>query len=202
VAQRLALDSHDPSGALASDDSFSELYAVTDMEHKTMNDERNDKPMTGTEESREYLTFTLGDEEYGIDILKTQEIRSYDTVTKIANAPAFIKGVINMRGIIVPIIDMRLKFSLGQVEYNRFTVVIILNITGRVIGIVVDGVSDVIALGGDQIRPAPEFGALLDTAYIEGLATLDQRMVILVDIERLMTSGEMGLVEQMQTAAG
>ena len=167
-----------------------------------MTDERHDKAMIGTGSSREYLTFNLGGEEYGIDILKTQEIRGYDTVTKIANAPAFIKGVINMRGIIVPIIDMRLKLNLGEVEYNQFTVVIILNIAGRVVGIVVDRVSDVIALAGDQIRQAPEFGALLDTAYIEGLATQDQRMVILVDIERLMTSAEIGLVEQMQAAAG
>ncbi len=161
-----------------------------------MNDERKDAAMTGTDTPREYLTFTLGDEEYGIDILKVQEIRGYDAVTRIANAPDFIKGVINMRGVIVPIIDMRLKFNLGQVEYNAFTVVIILNIVGRVVGIVVDGVSDVIALKREQIRPAPEFGALMDTAYIDGLTTLDERMVIMVDIEKLITSGEMGLMEQ------
>ncbi len=148
------------------------------------------------EGNREYLTFTLGDEEYGIDILNVQEIRGYDAVTKIANSPDFIKGVINMRGIIVPIIDMRLKFQLGDVEYNQFTVVIILNISGRVIGMVVDGVSDVVALKGEQIRPAPEFGAVLDTDYIDGLATLEERMVIMVDIEKLMTSSEMGLVDQ------
>ncbi len=166
-----------------------------------MNDERKDGAALASEGAREYLTFTLGDEEYGIDILKVQEIRGYDAVTKIANAPAFIKGVINMRGVIVPIIDMRLKFSLGQVEYNQFTVVIILNISGRVVGIVVDGVSDVIALKREQIRPAPEFGALMDTAYIDGLTTLDDRMVIMVDIEKLITSGEMGLVEQAQAGS-
>jgi purine-binding chemotaxis protein CheW len=149
-----------------------------------------------TEESKEYLTFTLGDEEYGIDILKVQEIRGYDAVTRIANAPSFIKGVINMRGVIVPILDMRLKFNIGQVEYNEFTVVIILNVADRVVGIVVDGVSDVIALKRTQIRPAPEFGSLMDTAYIDGLTTLDERMVIMIDIEKLITSGEMGLVEQ------
>lgn len=151
------------------------------------------------EDSREYLTFTLGDEEYGIDILNVQEIRGYDAVTKIANSPDFIKGVINMRGVIVPIIDMRLKFHLGDAEYNQFTVVIILNISGRVIGMVVDGVSDVVALRGEQIRPAPEFGAVLDTAYIDGLATLEERMVIVVDIEKLMTSGEMGLVDEIRS---
>ncbi|MBK1717870.1 chemotaxis protein CheW [Thiocystis violacea] len=165
-----------------------------------MNDERKDGSAVATDGAREYLTFTLGDEEYGIDILKVQEIRGYDAVTKIANSPAFIKGVINMRGVIVPIIDMRLKFNLGQVEYNEFTVVIILNIDSRIVGLVVDGVSDVIALAGDRIRPAPEFGALLDTAYIDGLATLDDRMIIMVDIARLMTSQEMGLVEQVHEA--
>ncbi|SDX71370.1 purine-binding chemotaxis protein CheW [Allochromatium warmingii] len=161
-----------------------------------MSDERREGSAVVTDSAREYLTFTLGDEEYGIDILKVQEIRGYDAVTKIANSPDFIKGVINMRGTIVPIIDMRLKFHLGQVEYNDFTVVIILNISGRIVGVVVDGVSDVIALRGDQVRPAPEFGAVLDTAYIDGLATLDERMIIMVDIERLMTSQEMGLVDQ------
>lgn len=161
-----------------------------------MSDERREGSAVVTDSAREYLTFTLGDEEYGIDILKVQEIRGYDAVTKIANSPDFIKGVINMRGTIVPIIDMRLKFHLGQVEYNDFTVVIILNISGRIVGVVVDGVSDVIALRSDQVRPAPEFGAVLDTAYIDGLATLDERMIIMVDIERLMTSQEMGLVDQ------
>ncbi|MBK1641995.1 chemotaxis protein CheW [Chromatium okenii] len=160
-----------------------------------MNYDRAERTVTTTEVTKEYLTFTLGDEEYGIDILKVQEIRGYDAVTRIANAPSFIKGVINMRGIIVPILDMRLKFNLGQVEYNEFTVVIILNVAERVVGIVVDGVSDVIALKRSQIRPAPEFGALMDTAYIDGLTTLEQRMVIMVDIEKLITSSEMGLVE-------
>src|SRR3990170_1420546 len=107
--------------------------------------------------SRELLTFTLGSEEYGIDILKVQEIRGYEAVTHIANAPEFIKGVVNLRGIIVPIVDMRIKFNLGEAEYNEFTVVIILNVAGRVVGMVVDGVSDVIQLAAEQIRPAPDF---------------------------------------------
>lgn len=164
-----------------------------------MTEKTQERSIVAAGESREYLTFTLGEEEYGIDILNVQEIRGYDAVTKIANSPDFIKGVINMRGIIVPIIDMRLKFKLGDVEYNQFTVVIILNISGRVIGMVVDGVSDVVALKGEQIRPAPEFGAVLDTDYIDGLATLEERMVIVVDIEKLMTSDEMGLADQLRT---
>ncbi|MFY0476526.1 chemotaxis protein CheW [Achromobacter marplatensis] len=146
----------------------------------------------------EFLVFTLGDEEYGIDILKVQEIRGYDadTVTRIANVPSFIKGVTNLRGIIVPIVDLRIKFNLSRVEYNEQTVVIILNLDRRVVGIVVDGVSDVLMLNAGQIRPAPEFGATLSTEYLTGLGTVDERMLILVDIEKMMTSDEMALVEK------
>ncbi len=146
-------------------------------------------------EGRELLTFTLGNEEYGIDILKVQEIRGYDAVTAIANAPEFIKGVINLRGIIVPIVDLRIKFKLGKVDYNQFTVVIILNVASRVVGIVVDGVSDVITLTPEQLKAAPEFSAALDTQFITGLGTVDERMIIVMDIERLMTSRDMELVE-------
>jgi purine-binding chemotaxis protein CheW len=145
----------------------------------------------------EYLAFTLGKEEYGIDILKVQEIRGYETVTRIANAPDFIKGVVNLRGIIVPIVDMRIKFKLGEPTYDQFTVVIILNIGGRVVGMVVDSVSDVITLTPDQIKPAPEMGTALNTDYLIGLGTIEQRMLILVDIDRLMSSTEMGLIDKI-----
>jgi Chemotaxis signal transduction protein len=145
---------------------------------------------------REYLTFSLGQEEYGIDILKVQEIRGYDTVTRIANSPDFIKGVINLRGIIVPIVDMRIKFHLDHADYNEMTVVIILNVARRVIGMVVDGVSDVITLKSEQIKPAPEFGAAIDTKYVTGVGTVDDRMLILVDIERLLSSSDMALLEE------
>ncbi|MDP2694628.1 MAG: chemotaxis protein CheW [Gallionella sp.] len=145
--------------------------------------------------SRELLTFTLGNEEYGIDILKVQEIRGYDAVTTIANSPDFIKGVINLRGIIVPIVDMRIKFKLGNITYNELTVVIILNVANRVVGIVVDGVSDVIALTAEQLKPAPEFSSSLDMQYIMGLGTVDERMIIVMDIEKLMISRDMDLVE-------
>jgi len=145
----------------------------------------------------QYLTFTLGTAEYAVDILKVQEIRGYDSVTEIANAPSFIKGVINLRGVIVPIVDMRIKFQVGEARYDQFTVVIILNVLKRVVGIVVDGVSDVITLPPDQVKDAPEFGAALDTKYIMGLGTIDQRMIILVDIERLMSSRDMELMEEV-----
>ena len=149
----------------------------------------------------EFLTFTLGAEEYGIDILKVKEIRGYDAVTRIANAPEYIKGVINLRGTIVPIVDMRIKFKLGSVEYNQFTVVIILNVAGRMIGMVVDSVSDVLTLSGEQVKPTPEFGAALDTQYIIGLGAVEDRMLILVDIEKLMTGRDMDLVEAQAEAA-
>lgn len=144
----------------------------------------------------EYLAFTLGNEEYGIDILRVQEIRGYEPVTRIANAPEFIKGVVNLRGIIVPVVDMRIKFSLGTPTYDPFTVVIILNIAGRVVGMVVDSVSDVTTLTPDQLRPAPEIGTVFDTDYLIGLGTLGERMLILLDIDRLMSSSEMGLIER------
>lgn len=149
----------------------------------------------------EFLTFTLGSEEYAIDILKVQEIRGYETPTLIANAPSFIKGVINLRGTIVPIVDMRIKFNLGKIEYTPFTVVIILNIAGRVIGTVVDSVSDVISLTPVQVRPAPDFSGSFDTKYILGLATVDGRMMIVTDIERLMTSADMELIDDASASS-
>ncbi|HEY9224002.1 MAG TPA: chemotaxis protein CheW [Variovorax sp.] len=145
----------------------------------------------------EFLSFRLGDEEYGIDIQKVQELRGYDAVTRIANASAFIKGVVNLRGIIIPIIDMRIKFDLGEPTYDACTVVIVLNVGGRVVGMVVDSVSDVITLSSEQIKPAPAMGATLDSDYLIGLGALDQRMLILLDIERLMASDEMGLIERL-----
>jgi purine-binding chemotaxis protein CheW len=146
--------------------------------------------------SGEFLTFTLGAEEYGMDILKVQEIRGYDAVTRIANTPAFIKGVINLRGIIVPIIDLRLKLNLEHAQYDQFTVVIILNVGTRTVGVVVDSVSDVIALTAGQIRPAPEFGAGIDTRYVTGLGAIDDRLLILLDVEKLISASDMVLLEQ------
>ena len=159
-------------------------------------DDRADEP-AGTQE---YLTFTLGHEEYAIDILKVQEIRGYEKPTTIANAPDFIKGVINLRGTIVPIVDLRIKFNVGSVEYTPITVVIILNIGSRIVGVVVDGVSDVITMPGSQIRPAPEFSAAVDTRYILGLATLEERMLIVIDIARLMLSSDMALIDEALAA--
>ena len=138
----------------------------------------------------EFLTFTLGEEEFGVDILKVQEIRGYDTVTRIPDTPDYIKGVINLRGTIVPVVDMRLKFKLAKAEYDSFTV----NVAQRVVGIVVDSVSDVIGLTTEQLRPPPEFGRAVDAQFLTGIGALEDRMLILVDIEKLLRSEELGLI--------
>jgi purine-binding chemotaxis protein CheW len=140
--------------------------------------------------NHEFLAFKLGSEEYGVDILSVQEIRGYDTVTRVPEAPDYIKGVINLRGVIVPVVDLRLKFKLGDAAYDEFTVMIVLNLKGKVIGAVVDGVSDVIQVEAEQIRPTPEFGGIIDTRFISGIATVGERMLILLDIESLILSAD------------
>lgn len=143
----------------------------------------------GSQESaaaREYLTFRLGAEEYALDILKVQEIRNYEVATAIANAPRHVRGVVNLRGVIVPIVDLRMLLGLPQADYTAFTVVIVLNLGKRTVGVVVDAVSDVTELGAEQIRPAPEFAGAVDTRYVLGLGTIDNRMLILADVERLL----------------
>jgi len=148
--------------------------------------------------AREYLTFRLDQEEYGIDILKVQEIRGYEPPTRVANAPGFIKGVVNLRGTIVPIVDMRLKFSCSQAEYNAFTVVIVLNLRSRIVGIVVDSVSDVMELPPDSLKAAPDIDSVIDSSAVLGLGSLGDRMLILLDIERLMSAPDMGLVSDAE----
>lgn len=146
------------------------------------------------EATREVLVFVLGSEEYGVDILKVQEIRGYDKVNAIPGAPPYLKGVMNLRGVIVPVIDLRIKFALPEARYDSFTVVVILRVAGRVIGVVVDGVSDVVQLAASEIRPAPNLGALVDHSYLAGVAAKGERMVMLMDIERFLSSGEMDLL--------
>lgn len=162
-----------------------------------MNFSGNDSPLNEDKTGQEYLLFRLGEEEYGIDILKVQEIRSYERVTRIANTPAFIRGVTNLRGVIVPVVDLRLRFDLESTEIDESTVVIVINLANRIVGIVVDGVSDVLALSAEQIRPAPDFSTTLSTEYLIGLGTVEEKMLILVDIERLLNSQDMALVEQI-----
>jgi purine-binding chemotaxis protein CheW len=145
---------------------------------------------------REFLAFKLGSEEYGIDILRVQEIRSFEQPTRMAGAPAYILGVVNLRGVIVPIVDMRIKFRLETVAYDAFTVVIVLNIGTQVVGMVVDGVSDVITLTPEQLRPVPQFSSAISSDHLLAIGSLQDRMLILLDIEKLMTSTEMGLIAQ------
>jgi purine-binding chemotaxis protein CheW len=168
-------------------------------------------PVAGRAAARngEYLTFRLGGEEYGIDILRVQEIRSYEAPTRIANAPPFIKGVVNLRGVIVPIVDLRLKLGCDTAEYNDFTVVIVLNVRGRVVGAVVDSVSDVLELGTEHIKPAPELSSGIDSGFITGIGSIKssqgkesqeratERMLILMDIEGLMSAADMGLMDSV-----
>ncbi len=147
----------------------------------------------------EYLSFVLGDAQYCIDILKVQEIRTYETPTRIANTPAFIKGVMNLRGNIVPIIDLRVKFGLPEQRYDTQTVVIVLNVAKRTIGVVVDGVSDVIAVPASEIKPPPELSGALDMQYLQGLASVGGQMLIIIDIERLMSSRDMAIMDEAAT---
>lgn len=149
----------------------------------------------------EVLSFRLGGEEYAISILKVQEIRGYDAVTRIANTPEYLKGVVNLRGIIVPVIDMRIKLNIGTATYDAFTVVIVLNINNHTIGMVVDSVSDVVTLTPEQIKPAPDLGATVSGEYLQGLGTVDERMLILLDIDRLLGSDELGLLATSKSAA-
>lgn len=144
--------------------------------------------------SGQYLTLRLGSEEYAIDILRVQEIRSYEEPTRMVNAPSYIKGVVNLRGVIVPIVDLRMKLNLEKVEYNEFTVVIILNVRGTVIGAVVDSVSDVVTLSAQAIKPAPQFEAAIDARFITGLANVGERMLIVMNMDALMSNAEMGML--------
>src|SRR5437764_5061853 len=164
------------------------------MLHDTTQVARHEAARLAAAAGGEFLTFRLGAEEYGIDILKVQEIRSYEPPTRIASAPACIRGVVNLRGVIVPIVDLRVKLGCDCVEYNGFTVVIVLNVKGRVVGAVVDSVSDVLELSGDAIKAAPEMHTAVDTGFITGIGSVNDRMLILMDIEALMASQDMGLV--------
>jgi len=139
---------------------------------------------------QQYLTFILNGEEYGVDILRVQEIKGWDTVTPIPNTPCYIKGVINLRGAVVPIVDLRERFGLDNIEYGATTVVIVLKVisgdSDRTVGIVVDAVSDVHNVGEEEMKPSPDFGNSIDTNFISGLATVNEKMVIIIDIDRLL----------------
>jgi purine-binding chemotaxis protein CheW len=150
--------------------------------------------------SEQLLTFILAGEEYGVDILRVQEIKGWDSVTAIPNTPKHILGVINLRGMIVPIVDLRLRFNLDSIAYGPTTVVIMLKVTSeertRTMGIVVDGVSDVYNLEQDAMKPPPDFGSVISVDFVKGLATVGEHMVIVLDIDHLLNAGDMAMLEE------
>jgi len=163
--------------------------------------------MNGIEQNsttNKYLTFVLATEEYAVDILRVQEIKGWSKVTPIPNTPDYIRGVINLRGTIVPIIDLRLRFSLDRLDYGQMTVVVVVKVVSgsreRIMGIVVDAVSDVYDVAENEIKPPPDFGSVISMEFIRGLATVNEKMVIILDIDRLLNSGELAIVEQHLTA--
>jgi purine-binding chemotaxis protein CheW len=139
-----------------------------------------------TEGNAQYLTFTLGGEEYAVDILRVQEIKGYSTVTSIPNAPAYVKGVMNLRGTVVPVFDMRLKFGMEPRAYDRFTVIVVVNVGVRVVGLIVDSVSDVLDIPANAIEPTPDLGAGVDTRVMQGIARTNDRLVTLLDIDAVV----------------
>lgn len=173
------------------------MNMITDARHVAKEAAARENAAKALHHGGEFLTFRLGAEEYGIDILRVQEIRSYEAPTRIANAPAFIKGVVNLRGVIVPIVDLRVKLGCDTVEYNEFTVVIVLNVAGRVVGAVVDSVSDVLELPKDAVKAAPELASSVDTSFITGIGNVGERMLILMDIEAFMSSADMCLIGEV-----
>lgn len=184
-----------PAAQRVAPDSTSAVHAAQTAPPSVSNrGSSHDAQLLGPK--REFLTFRLGGEEYGIDILRVQEIRSYEDATRIAHAPPFLKGVVNLRGVIVPVVDLRIKFGCSEVAYNDFTVVIVLNVRGRVVGAVVDSVSDVLELPEAHIKSAPEMNnTAVDAAYVTGIASVGERMLIIMDIQALMLSPDMSLTD-------
>jgi len=137
-------------------------------------------------DSSQYLTFTLGQEEYGVEILKVQEIKGYSAVTPIPNTPAYVKGVVNLRGAIIPIVDLRAKLAMPETTYNQFTVIIVVRVGAKTVGVVVDTVSDVLNIPSTDVQPTPDFGAQVDARFISGLARHGEKLVVLLDIDKVL----------------
>lgn len=162
--------------------------------------------MQATADGEQYLTFTLGDEEYGVDILRVQEIKGWQRATPIPNTPHYVKGVINLRGTIVPVIDLRERFGMAAQEYSKFTVVVMVKVISgvreRIMGLVVDALSEVYTFQTEQIRPAPEFGAHIRTDFIRGLATVDDsKMVIVLDVDELLSDEDLAIADDQSRVA-
>ncbi len=144
-----------------------------------------------TTDGNQFLTFNLGEELYGVDILRVQEIKGYTAVTKIPNTPSHIKGVLNLRGTIVPIIELRTKFSMPTIDYTAFTVIIVVVVRDKVMGLVVDAVSDVLNIDKKDIQPPPQFGAKVDVSFLNGIGKSNDKLVALLDMDRLLLDDEM-----------
>jgi purine-binding chemotaxis protein CheW len=167
---------------------------------QTVNRESRDDAATTAAESGQYLSFLLAGEEYGVDILKVQEIRGWTPVTRIPNTEPWVQGVLNLRGAVVPIVDLRVRFGLPKLDYTQTTVVVVLAVTApggarRVLGVVVDGVSDVLNVAPELVKPSPDFGAVIRSEFIHGMAAVGERMVILLDSDKLLTAEELRSLE-------
>lgn len=159
------------------------------------------EPASRDAASSQYLTVNLLAEEYGIDILAVREIRGWTPVTRIPQAPHYVLGVLNLRGAIVPVLDLRLRFGLEREEYGPTTVTVIVTVAGRLFGVVVDAVSDVLEVAGDAIRPVPDMGTAVDTEYLKGLTSAGERMVLLLDVDKLLQPQDAQMLEAALPAA-
>jgi purine-binding chemotaxis protein CheW len=145
------------------------------------------------QESQQFLTFLLEEQEYGLEIFKIREIRGYAPITPIPNVPVHVRGVMNLRGTVLPVIDLRMKFNLPPVEYNKFTVIVIATVANKTVGLLVDAVSDVLTIGLDAIREAPDFGAAVDTRFINGVFQSREHLAVALNLEELLTESELAL---------
>ena len=163
--------------------------------------EQQENRMSFSSDDQQYLTFNLAEEYYGVDILKVQEIKGYTNVTKIPNTPDYLKGVLNLRGTIVPIVDLRMKFGMGVTEPTSFTVVVVVNVRNRVMGFLVDAVSDVLDLNAKDIQPPPELGTTVDITFVAGIGNSNDHLVTLLDIDRVLTDDEVKAVAEIPAEA-
>lgn len=152
--------------------------------------------LTQTSDGHQFVTFSIDDEEFGVEILKVQEIIGYTKPTHVPNAPEFVRGVINLRGLIIPVIDLRKKFNMSEKEYDKFTVILVIEVAKKIIGIIVDSVSDVLSLEDKDIQEAPEFGKF-QTEYLKGMGKVGDKLIILLDIDRILTYEEYKKVSQI-----
>jgi purine-binding chemotaxis protein CheW len=161
-----------------------------------LNDQLNNQVGGFTGDAGQYLTFALGQEEYGVEILKVQEIKGYVPATPVPNTPNFIKGVMNLRGTIIPVVDLRTKLSLKEAEYNQFTVIIVVTVGTKVVGLIVDAVSDVLNIPKADIQAAPELGSTVDVRFIDGMAKAGEKIVMLLNIDRVINDADLQMIEK------